>query len=281
MLPQWVILAAIAGLLSNAFNTLCRYFLKDKDDATIWAWVFEVGRLIVFGSFVFFNFSITFDGRVVFLLLLVGLTELGGDWFSMKMHAYTKLSISTIISRTRMIWIPVVAFLFLHEHLTTSDYLGIAILFVGVSITVAPHKLFADKGAMYANIGAIILAFNTTFLKALTSYASYTVILASSAVPSVILFPFVIKESRSGIITFVKTNFWLKVVAILTHVVSIYCLLVALDRGEASKVNAIYQGMLVTSVLFGIIFFKERQDILKKIVGAAVTLTGIILVTMN
>lgn len=279
MIPTWVLFAAAAGLLSNVFNTLCRYFLKDKDDATVWAWFFEVGRLVVFSMIVFFDFAIKWEAKTLLLLFIVGLTELGGDYFTMKMHAYTQLSISTIISRTRMIWIPIVAFLLLGEHLHGIDYLGIFILFLGVSITVSPHKFFVDKGAIFANLGAVVLAFNTTLLKAALPQASYSMVLLASTLPSVMFFPLAIKNVRKNIPEFVKKKFPLKVVAVLTHVVSIYCLLAALNAGDASKVNAIYQGMLITSVVFGIIFFKERQDILRKCIGALVTIVGIILVT--
>ncbi len=279
MIPTWVLFAAAAGLLSNVFNTLCRYFLKDKDDATVWAWFFEFGRLLVFSCIVIFDFSIKLEVKTFLLLLIVGLTELGGDYFTMKMHAYTQLSISTIISRTRMIWIPIIAFLLLGEHLQGLDYLGILVLFLGVSITVSPHKFFFDKGAMFANLGAVVLAFNTTLLKAALPQASYSVVLLASTLPSVALFPLVIKNVRKNIPLFVKKKFPLKVTAILVHVVSIYCLLAALNAGDASKVNAVYQGMLITSVLFGIIFFKERQDIVRKCIGALVTIVGIILIT--
>ncbi len=279
MIPPWVLFAVAAGLFSNVFNTLCRYFLKDKDDATIWAWFFEVGRLVVFSIIVFFDFSIKWELKTLLLLLIIGLTELGGDYFTMKMHAYTQLSISTIISRTRMIWIPLIAFLLLGEHLQGIDYLGILVLFLGVSITVSPHKFFIDKGAIFANLGAVVLAFNTTLLKAALPQASYSVILLASTVPSVTLFPFVIKNVRKNMPLFIKKKFPLKIAAVLVHVVSIYCLLAALNTGDASKVNAIYQGMLISSVLFGIIFFKERQDVLRKCIGALVTIVGIILVT--
>ncbi|MBI2442899.1 MAG: EamA family transporter [Candidatus Levybacteria bacterium] len=277
MLSSWVVLAILAGLLSNAFNTLCRYFLKDKDDAAVWAWFFEAGRLVIFSVVVLFDFSIRQEPATFFLLLLVGLTELGGSYFTMKMHAYTHLSISTILSRTRMIWIPIVAFFFLREHLLSSDYVGIFVLFLGVSITVAPRRFFVDKGAMYANVAAFILAFNTIVLKAAIPQASYSTILLASAFPSVVFLPAVIKNARRSIVSFARTKLWLKIAAILMHVGSIYFFLAALDVGEVSKVNAIYQGMLVTSVFFGIIFFKEREDILKKCIGAAVTIVGILM----
>lgn len=74
-------------------------------------------------------------------------------------------------------------------------------------------------------------------------------------------------------------NFFLKIAGILGNIVSSYLLLLALRGGEVSKVNAVYQGMLIFSVLAGIIILKERQDIFKKLLGSIITLTGVILLT--
>lgn len=279
MMPSWVLLAIAAGLLSNTFNFFSRYFLKDNDDASIWAWFFELGRFIAFSAILLFDFSIKKDPLTIVFLLSVGITELVSVYFTMKMHAYSHLSISTILSRTRIIWIPIIGFLLFKEQLHTLEYLGIFILFIGVSITISPRKFFVDKGALFANAAAFSLAFNTIFLKLALPYASYSAILVASATPSVLVFPFMIKNAKSKFLKFARERLWLKIFAVLTHIFSIYIFLHALQTGEASRVNAIYQGMLITSVFAGIFILKEKQDIVKKIVGATITIIGIILVT--
>lgn len=276
-MPEWVIFAVVAGLFSNAFNILSRYFLKDDEDATAWAWLFELGRFIFFGAALFFDFSVKFSQELLILLFFVGITELLSVFFTMKMHAYSHISISTILSRMRMIWIPVIAFFLIREHLQLMDYIGIIILFIGISITVSPRKFFVDKGAMYANAGSVVLAMNSVLLKTVAPFASVSLIATFSAIPSVVLFPILMKKERKRIFTSVRKRFYLKILAIILHVISFYFFLFALRVGEVSKVNAIYQGMLITSVFAGIVFFKEREDIAKKLIGAAITLIGIFL----
>ena len=87
------------------------------------------------------------------------------------------------------------------------------------------------------------------------------------------------RNVRKRLITESRKNFILKVIATLASMGASYFLILALNYGDVSKVNGIYQGMMVTGVLAGIIFLKERQDILRKMIGTAVAVIGVILLT--
>lgn len=279
MTSEWVILAVLAGFASNFFNFVSRFALKDDGDPTAWAFLFEFIRLLIFTVILFFDFSIKLDFQTLNLLFWVGFTEFVSVYLYMKMHKFSHLSISTILSRTRLIWIPLIAFLFFAEKLQLTEYLGIGILFAGLSIVVAPHKLFVDKGAIYANLAAFVIAINTILFKQTIPYASNSVILVAFCLPSVIFFPILMKNAKRRIFNEAGKNFPLKLAGILGNIVSSYLLLWALHTGEVSRVNAIYQGMLIVSVLAGIIILKEKQDIFRKLLGTAVTIIGVILLT--
>ncbi len=280
MIPQWIILAALGGIASNFFNFVSRYALKDEsDDPNSWAFLFEFVRLVVFIVFLFFDFSLKWEFQTFHLLFWVGFTEFISVYLYMQMHKYSHLSISTIISRTRLVWIPLIAFLFFGEHLKLMEYLGIAILFIGLSIVVAPHKLFVDKGAIYANLAAFIIAINTILFKLSLPFASNSLILVAFCLPSVILFPIFMKNAKKRIIKGARKNLMLKLIGIVCNILSSYFIIWALHTGEVSKVNAIYQSMMIFSVLAGIIILKEKQDILKKLIGSIITIAGVILLT--
>lgn len=87
------------------------------------------------------------------------------------------------------------------------------------------------------------------------------------------------KDSKKRLLEGSKKNLAPKIIAILASMGAGYFFVLALNTGEVSKVNAIYQGMMVTGVLTGIIFLKERGDILRKLIGTAVTVMGVILLT--
>jgi uncharacterized membrane protein len=72
----------------------------------------------------------------------------------------------------------------------------------------------------------------------------------------------------------------LKFLTIGLNIVSLFFFGLAMQHGEASKVNAVYQGMMVFAVLAGILFLRERTNIPKKITGTAITLIGVVLLSL-
>lgn len=277
MVTQWVLSAVVAGLFSNAFSYFSRLFLKDEGDSTSWAWFFETGRLILFSLSLLFDFYFQSSLKTWVLLVLIGLTEFVSVYFYMKMHAYSELSISSILSRSRMVWIPVVAFLLFGEVLNLTQYLGILVLFIGLSLAISPRRWFIDKGAIYANIAAVIIALNVVLLKEATPYASPSVLIIAMSLPSVFLFPLFMRNPFKRLASFSKEKFGLKAFSVVIQFLSAYFLVIALQKGEVSIVNSIYQGMMIFSVLAGIIFLKERTNIFKKISGSIIALLGVVL----
>lgn len=120
-LPTWFIFALFNGLSSNAYNFFNRYILKDGEDPTIYAWFVQLLRLIVFSIFALFDWHIILKPPSIFLFFLLGFTEWISIYLYMKMHAYNHLSISTILSRTRLIWVPIIGFFLFQERLSTPE----------------------------------------------------------------------------------------------------------------------------------------------------------------
>jgi uncharacterized membrane protein len=274
-IPLWLILTVSSGLLSNFYNFLNRVILKDNEDPTVSAWYTEILRFVIFSLIAIVDWKLVLTPQSFIILLFVGLTEFLGGYFYMKMHAYTHLSISTILSRTRLIWVPIIGFFLFHEILKTSDYAGIIIIFIGISTIIAPKKLFVDKGAIYANLYAFIIAFNVILLKLATPYTSNAVLMAIMPLPAVLFYPVVMKDTKVRLKKFTKANMLLKSFTVTLSIIFLYLSIAALRLIDASIFNAIYQGMLFFAVLAGIIFLKERQDIKKKLIGATITIVGV------
>lgn len=280
MVPNWVLLAVVGGLFSQVFNYICRYVLKRKDDDAIaWAWFYEILRLPIFLFIAFFDFKLEITAYSIILLLVIGLTEYISVYAYMKMHNLSELSITTILSRARLIWLPLLAFFIIGETLKLTDYLGIFLLFIGLSITVAPNRWFIDKGAMFAQLGALVTAINVLAQKMAVPYASPSVILVCYSLISVLMFPIFMKNPIQRLKDSASQNFPLKMIAVLASVGAGYVLLFALQTGEVSKVNAIYQAMMITGVIAGIIFLKERKNIFRKLLGTALAVIAIFFLT--
>lgn len=280
LFSSWIFLAVVAGLASNAFNFISRYLLKDEDeDATAYAWFYEAFRLITFAIIAIVDWQLIITWQSLILFFFLGLTEWISVYWYMKMHEYTHLSISSILSRTRLIWVPILAFFLIHETLKLPEYAGILILFIGLSIVVSPKKLFIDKGATFANLSAFMIALNIILTKMALPYGSNSVINASIALIPALFFPFVMKNPTQRIKKIFKHKLSIKLLAIVFNVISVYLATAALRFGDAGKVIAVYQGMLITSILAGIIFLNEREDIGKKIIGTVITIIGVILLS--
>ena len=281
LFPTWFILAALTGFVSNGFNYLNRFILKDGDDATAYGWYLQLLCTIVFGSLAIFDWHLILTPYSILLFIIYGLTEFVGVYFYMKMHAFNDLSISSILTRTRLIWVPLIAFFLINEQLVTTDYASIAIIFIGVSITMSPKKLLVDKGAIYANLSAFIIAINVVITKMLLPYGSNSVLMTALALPSIFLMPIFMKSRKQRITTLFRTNILLKTFSIGLSIAALYLFMAAMRVGDASKVNAVYQGMMIFAVIAGIIFLKERKNIIKKLIGATITVAGVVLLSLS
>ncbi len=277
---SWFILAALAGFASNAFNFFTRFVLKGDDDPIAYAWLYETVRFFVFAVLAIFDYQLIITPQSIFFLLGIGVAEWISMYFYMKMHSYTHLSISTIVSRTRLIWVAILAIVIVGESLIMHEFLGIIIIFLGLSIVVSPKKLTTDKGLIYANLAAFLIAIDIIFIKLALPYASNSVINAAMSLPGMLLFPLFMKHPVKRIAPTLKRNFRIKMVAIGFNCLSVFLFALAIRLGDTSKVTAIYQSMMVVSVITGIIFLNERKDIGKKLIGTVVTLFGVVLLTV-
>jgi len=281
MQNSWILLALIAGLASNASNFFSRFLLKNGEDSTVFAWYFEFVRLIVFALIAFFDFKLIITFKSILLLLAMGLSELACVYVYMKMHANSHLSISAIISRTRLIWVPFFAFLLLGERFNLSVYIGMLVLLVGLMMASSPHKLFIDKGIMYAYLSAFLIGINATQMKMNTPFASASVLLIFLTLPTSLIIPLTIKNAQKKITHFFSGQIIAKLAAAIVNILSIYTFTLALKTGPVSIINAIYQATMIFAVLAGIFILGEKEDILRKLLGTAAALVGIIVLSLS
>lgn len=279
-MPTWIFIALLAGIGSNLSAFLFRYLLKDGEDASSYAWFHEAFRLIFFGIIAFFDFRLSSDFKGIFYLSLLGICEFFAIYLIMKMHSYSHLSISTIISRTRLIWVPLIALVLFGDRLSAIEYAGIAILFLGLSIASSPRKLLADKGLKFAYMSAFMVAVVNIQLKLVAPYASTSLVMIFMALPSVFLFPLIMKGGYKRITASLSTQVPLKMLAGFVTALSTYLIAYAIGKGNVSIASALYQSMMIVSVIAGIVFLHERENMGKKIVGSIISLFGIYLLTV-
>lgn len=273
---NWLVYAVTAGLASNVFNYLNRWILINDDDL-VYSWFFEISRIAIFLFILFFDFELIISLKSFLEIISLGVVEILSILLFMKMHANTHLSISTIIVRLRLVLVPLFAFLFLKENLRPNEYLGIFVIFIGLLSISIPQKLTLDKGVSFSYQFAIIASILSIFMKSASKYASTSVVITGMSLPSVIFLPLITKKFIFRLKKFLSKNLIYKMIASIFNAIAMYFYLYSMKIGSVSKVTAIYQGMMIFSILAGIIFLKEHKNAYLKIVAGIITFFGIVL----
>lgn len=272
---DWLTLTILGGLASVVFNIFNRAALKTNGDSSVYGWWFEVLRMGIFILLFLLDPVFPRDLMSYFWLAALGMVELVSIYFFMKAHQLTELSLSTIVIRMRLIWTPIFAYFLLGEQLAPSEYFGIFIVLTGVVIAVSPRTLRLDRGIVVTLISSLVLTVLSLIQKKTALIASPPLVMIAMSLPSVILLPLLIKNARKRLFSLKKKSFMQNLMGTLFNVISMYCLIAALRFESTSKVNTIFQSMMVVSLFFGIVFFHERKQMWQKIVGTVVTLCGL------
>lgn len=277
---NWFVLSTLAGLASNGFNITNRTALKDNGDATAYGWWFELVRTTFFLGVLIFTTVPTLTVSMILPLALVGLAELFSVYVFMKMHAYTHLSISSVISRLRVIWSPLIAYFLVSERLSLPEYFGIIAIFIGIAIVTSPKEIKQDKGIKIALVFSFSSALLSTVMKQASSVATTELIIIAQGIIPLLVLPFLMKRGFVRIMDSVGSNLSKILLAGVFNIASSYLLVEALHLTDASKAVGLYQAMTLFSVFYGIFVLNEKDKLVRKIIGSIIVIIGVILTVL-
>lgn len=274
---NWFVLSVLAGLASNGFNITNRKALKDQGDSTAYGWWFEFVRTSFFTLLLLTKPLPKLSFEMIIPLSLVGISELFSVYVFMKMHAYTNLSISSVISRLRVIWSPLIAWFLVSERLTLPEYFGIVAIFIGIAVVTSPKEIKEDRGTKIALLFSFSSALLSTIMKGASAIASTELVIISQGILPLLILPILMKSSLSRIWSSVTYKFPQIALAGGFNIASSYLLVEALRASDASKAVGVYQAMTLFSVFYGIFILNERDKIARKIIGSIIVIIGVIL----
>lgn len=277
MLHNWFLLTLIAGISSNLFGTLNRHLLHNGGDSTAYGWWFETFRFIIFSILALFNFSLILSFPNIALLFSLGISEVVGIFLFMKMHAHTELSLSSVVMQLRVIWVPLFAFMYLSEHLTVFQYLGVFAVFVGCLLVMWRGQTNFNKNIRYALLFSLVSAISSLLQKQATLIASTPVIIAAFSAPSVFMIPILMKNPWARLKHTGRALSGQVLSVTIINMVLMLSLVEAYRLSTASQVAAIFQGVSMLTVVVGIFFLQEKDHKWVKLAAAAITMVGIIL----
>lgn len=277
---NWFILAIFAGVASNLFNISNRSSLKEKGDSTVYGWWFELLRFLIFTGIFLLNPIFPKEPIAYVWLFLFGLTEVASIYFFMRSHQLTDLSLSTFVIKLQLIWTPVLAFLFINERLTPSDYGGIGIILFGIFVAVYSKDMKKDKGLIITFISSLLISLLSVFMKKTTEYAITPFILMWMSFPSIFILPILMKNAKKRILGISKKHLMKNTVGVIANALSMFLLVSAVHLDSTSKVSAVFQGMMIIALAYSIIVLKEKKQLWQKIMGATIMISGLYLLAL-
>jgi len=274
---SWLHLTLLAGVGTIIFNSYNRFTLSKGHDSTVNAWGYEIARILIFLPFLLFDYHVVWTLSSIRIFLLMGVTELISVYLFMKMHASTELSLSSVFSRLRIIWTPLIAYFILGEVLSPVQYLGIVVIFVGCLIATTSLKNGNRLGFLYALLFSLVNGFSNIFVKQASGYASSSVVTILFSLPAAILIPFIMHKGIGRIRSNISIMFKPLGLAALFNSLTMFTLVSALRLAPSGQVIGLFQGMAMIGVVVGIVFLGEKELVGRKLLAAAVTIIGIIL----
>ncbi len=280
----WQILLGISIVTTSLSTILQRVLLKDvKSDPKAYAILFQLLTGVLIGIFsIIRGFTIVGLEKYAFNLIII--TVLYGAGTLCIFHALKKISASefTVIFASRALWTIITALIVLHEVFTINQIIGSFLIFISVVLVSWKVKHFKlGEGELYALAAAFLfgIAFvnDALILKKgfdVPSYLTITFILPGIAIAA---FSY---NSLPNIKVFLQRTLFFKMLLMcFVYAIAAITIFAAYQAGNnAAQIAPLNQTSIILTVLLGILFLGEKASLLKKLLGALLSMLGMILI---
>lgn len=279
---MWFFLALFGTFNFAITRVLQRFLLKDgKHDSVAYSIYFQLLVAFIILPFALINGFVipNLSSLWPFLALM---TVLYGFANSFSYISIRRIPISEfmIIMGTVPVWTTLTSIPLLGESTSVNKFIGIALTVIGVSyVFYTGKKLAMNKGHLYAFLASLCFGFaftNDAFL--LNSFNVLTYSVTYFLLPAIflmVIYPKNVKLGKSLLSNKEKYKFLASGIFFAIAALSInfsYKL-----GGEISQITSILQLSPILAVILGIILLKERDNLLKKLIGAGIVILGVFL----
>ena len=280
----WFIWILISIVMTAGSNLLQRVIMGKKDsDPFSTMLIFQMLTTLMTGLFALSQgFVVPEPGAPYFWnMLLSGIFWGVGSLTMFKAYQLLGASENAIISSFSTIVTIVTAMYFLSETLDIYKTLGIVLILVSVlAISVKKGKLSFTKGTIYALLSTTCYGLGVTndaFILRSYDAVSYTPIaFFLPAVLLVALKPSVIRRlKRLKDLVFTKNIILL---SFFYGAQGVTYYLALQSGGNASQIAPIFKANIVLTVLLAVLFLKERENLLLKVLSAGLVTAGVLLI---
>jgi len=225
-----------------------------------------------------FQYQITTEQLPYFILITIVASL--ASIFGFKAIQLIEASENSIILSSSRLWVVLGAFIILKEQFSLDALIGTLVIILGISIAQFRQKRFTiNQGTIFSLITAFFYAITeiTSFFilrdfdaASLTVYTCWLPVIALLIIKPKVYkkFSFYLKRKNAINITLVS----------LSDVFGTIFLFLAYQAGRnASQIGPIMATQTIIVVLLGIIFLKEKSNMIQKITGGLIAVTGTIL----
>ncbi|MDD2823414.1 MAG: DMT family transporter [Candidatus Daviesbacteria bacterium] len=282
----WQILIGISVTFFAVSTLLQRVLLKDHDsDPVAYSIFFQLLIGILIGIFGFFITDMSLpDLKPLIFNLTIGIIFYAlANVFIFNSLKRIEASKYSVIFTSRALFTVFASSLLLKESLSLGQFFGAALLLGGILIvTLKDFKIQFNKGELFAFIAAILFGFATTNDRLLLqSFNLYPYVSLSFIIPP-ILIAIVYPKSIGQMKVFLQKNILIKMIILcVIYSVSALTFFAALQSGSnSSQITTVNLSSVILTVILSAIFLKERDSLVKKILGATLSFAGLVLLTI-
>lgn len=279
---NWLFFALLSVSLYSVSALLQKVIMQDdKSDAHAYSIVFQILGAILVGLFSLTQGFVlppisTYPLNFLLLAVLYGT----GTLCLFNAYKYLEASEVTIITSVRSIVTIVSAVLLLHESFSLQKGIGAILILASIFIiTKKIGKITFNKGFFYALGMAVCYGLaitNDTFLLSKVNVYSFTAL--GFLLPGIFLI--IVKPKKLlELSEFFKARVFGKLLVMTSFyaAAAVAFYLAISNGGEASQVTPILQASVIVTVILAVIFLKERDSLLKKLLGAILVFIGVLL----
>ncbi len=282
----WQFYIIISVILYAISVILQRLILKENESHPIaYSAFFQLvtGLLIGIAGFAFGKMQLPdFSTLPWFNLILMVFLYGFANVFIFKSLKQIESSNFTIIFATRSLFTILASSLLIRETLNITQWLGALMIFSGVVLVSRKASKFSfSKGEVFALLGAIGFGIGNSNDKYILNFMQlYPYVSIAFIAPAILIYLIYYQEAKQ-VKMFLNKSVLSKILLLcVIYAVSSITFYIALQDGDnSSQLAAVNLTSVIITVLLGVIFLKERENVAKKIIGALLSFAGLLLVS--
>lgn len=280
---MWLLSLSVHLVGIVGYNLLLRRSLLRNIDRWLLATILQTGIGIpALFIAIFFPFKLpTYSALELLLFVAAILLTILFHSFNVKSLQYLQAGVFSLVYNTRFITVTILGVLVLSEKLTLLQFLGGLFIFCSVFLVHRKGKGAVGKRGLFYGFGtAFIIGFLNTIEKILIQSVGYFEYFVPAAIISTIIMWVVVFIRRTKIAWpfLIKSS---TVTLMGLRAMSAYGFSYALVFGPVALSNYVSSLSVVLTVLFGALFFHERDQLRAKIFATIIAFLGLTLILLG